>query len=166
MRLIKITYCEVLYICHMLATILPLRLFNRKHKEENLVNYINIFQSLFKINTPSQLYMKITLIPDTNLKKKECLLRFSKWKACVMKWTRPSKLHTTLPSNCLTLKIFGKIEYGREFDSVSTHEFLHRSSSMLVVKCKILTNDGDNWMKTENGKDLRSPGYVLSRKLS
>ena len=85
MRLIKITYCEVLYICHTLATIVPLRLFNRKHKEENLVNYINIFQSLLKINTPSQLYMKITLIPDTNLKKKECLLRFSKWKACVMK---------------------------------------------------------------------------------
>lgn len=78
MRLIKITYCEVLYICHILATILPLRLFNRKHKEENLVNYINIFQSLFKINTPSQLYMKITLIPDTNLKKKRMSLKVLK----------------------------------------------------------------------------------------
>ena len=71
MRLIKITYYEVLYICHTLTTILPLRLFNRKHKEENLVNYINIFQSLFKINAPSQLYMKIIVIPDINLKKKK-----------------------------------------------------------------------------------------------
>ena len=50
---------------------MPLRLFNRKHKEENLVNYINIFQSLFKINAPSQLYMKIIVIPDINIYKKK-----------------------------------------------------------------------------------------------
>lgn len=47
MRLVKILHHEVLYICHELTTILPLRCLT--DKEENQVHYI--FQALLKINT-------------------------------------------------------------------------------------------------------------------
>lgn len=155
-----------------------------------------MFQSLFKINIPSQLHRKITTIPDINLRK-QCLLSFSKWRACVTEWTTSSELQDpffsqrfsqsstvalnvsviptnilnkepfdaasfqeTLPSNCFSFVIFWEIGCGREFDSVFTHEFLQCSSSLLLVKCKALTDNGDNWMTMENGRDLSSPPWI------